>query len=366
MLSFAMTARGGSDRPYLTNLKSNTMNTKDTLHITLNGSTAQRTVMLRRGKAVLVSVTGNGEEALMVSDPLPANLIADHRLKVNDLNRKIEELEAKLAKVNDENERLKGQKAQADELLLLVAKSGYTGSLIAAQDTATAPARTEIEASCFNSQCNVELIKRKLDDYIANPTRPWQERFWCIVWQLFTDLSWWKRESTLQDFVDWVTQSGHALTIDNFKHAKIRLKTRLLQWHSPSGDDDFAVTARALDHLFTGGGGSMPGVVQYETAYVDHTALKTRIRANATDKRHPRTSLYADKGMLRCYVRLQRRTRSHRFAITEARRSALEALGISDDTEPVPGLRYTVHTGKSHRTLRKGRGPAPSKVPRLR
>lgn len=342
------------------------MNTKDTLHITLNGSTAQRTVMLRRGKAVLVAVDDNGSEALTVSDPLPANLIAAHRLKVNDLNRKIKELQEQLKVANDEKSQLLSQKAQADELLELVAKSDYVSQLTATRNAAEAPTLTAIEARCFIKSCNLPLIKSKLDGYLAMPRCRWKESYWCIVWQIFTDLSWWKRESTLQDFVDWVTQSGHALTIDNFKHAKIRLKTRLLQWHSPSGDDDFAVTARALDHLFTGGGGSMPGVVQYETAYVDHTALKTRIRANATDKRHPRTSLYADKGMLRCYGRLQRRTRSHRLAIIEARRSALEALGISDATEPVPGLRYTVHTGKSHRTLRKGRGPAPSKVPRLR
>ncbi len=343
------------------------MNTKDTLHITLNGSTAQRTVMLRRGKAVLVAVDDNGGEALTVSDPLPANLIADHRREVTDLNRKIEELEAKLATANDENERLKGQKAQADELLLLVAKSGYTGSLIAAQDTATAPARTEIEASCFNGQCNVELIKRKLDDYIANPTRPWQERFWCIVWQLFTDLGWWdKKESTLQNFVDWVKQSGHELGIDNFKHAKSYLKIHPLQWNALSGDNDFIVTARALYRLFTGdnGGGSMPAVAQYETGYIDHSTLWERIHKTKSKGHRSRTSLFIDKSIVRKYNKSYRHT--HRLAIIEARRSALEALGISDATEPVPGLRYTVHTGKSHRTLRKGRGPAPSKVPRLR
>lgn len=332
------------------------MSTKDTIRIVLNGGADERIVALRHGKCVLVSATGNGSESLTVSSPQPASLIADHQREVTSLKRQIRELEEQLKAANDEKAQLQSQKARADELLTLVAKSDYVGSLTAMREATAMPTLTELETRCFIKQCNVELIKSKLDGYLAMPRCRWKENYWCIVWQIFTDLSWWKRENTLQDFVDWVTQSGHALAIDNFKHAKIRLKARLLLWYSPSGDDDFAVTAHALRNLFIGGGGgSMPSTTLYENDYVDHTDLRVRIRTAEYERHRSRSSTLIGKGVLHSYGHLKRHAHRYRIAITEARNSALEALGIDDAATSVPGLHHKSQTGKARHTWHRGR-----------
>ena len=243
--------------------ESNTMNTKDTIRIVLNGGADEHTVDLGRGQYVSVSVTG-GKLKYMV-----------HRVGGGEqaAMKRIEQLEQQLAAALE-------QKAKADELLLGIGQSDYVRRLVEEHSAEHSKARTALEARCFAPLCRVWSIRRDLKAFVTSMGSEWKKCDWCIAWKIFDDLRWWTGNQ--KEFASWVAELGYSM--GKFKDAKRSYgEDCLAQWYAQAyGTGHFAVVARGLTAIFVGSPTKPTRPSDYEESYMDHTDLYRAIgRANA-------------------------------------------------------------------------------------
>ncbi|MBR5841612.1 MAG: hypothetical protein IKY64_03220 [Bacteroidaceae bacterium] len=239
------------------------MPTTHTLYIRLEGENEERQIKVGPGQQLLIRVDDTLEvKKLHISEDIfvryQKEKVSNYKL-VTSLVSELEETKKKLKVYQDyfvSVERLKPE---------LICQE------LAPQQT-DADSLTASDRACFNPLCRVALIKRELKDYVS--THKWLQGYWVVVHKIFQDLHWWTGKDT--EFIDWVEKLGYKLTENNFKKVKRETKECLAQWYAPSSTNRYAVVARELYDIFTGGP-RLPKVATFESSHINHADLTIRI-----------------------------------------------------------------------------------------
>lgn len=324
------------------------MNTKDTLHIILNGGADEHVGLLRDGESVVVSVDAKqGRRRLVVSGPLPA----DHVLKVAMLKKENELLNSRLQAALAENDRLKREKSTLADKVVKSGLADLLTSLAEEQRAAATATRTALEVRCFASPCRVWLIKRDLKGFVASMGSKWQKRDWCIVWKIFSELRWWTGKQ--KEFAEWVAELGYDM--GTFKEAKRGYgDARLGQWHAQYyATGHFAQVARGLAELFTGSP-TMPTSSTYEDSHMDHDALYRTMGLSQAGKQGTRAHILIDtpghdKSIRYRHYKSQRSKEN--FDMVAMRRKIFGTFGL---TQSIPvGMSRRPHAAHTPRARRE-------------
>lgn len=257
------------------------MNTKHTIHITLERGGMGQTVTLSKGWQMTVTVDEKGGNPVLHIDKQPETIVLSCRKMLAEKDKTIKEQQAMIEKLTRDNEDKHTILSEfVPPFTNIIEKLDCGSNLRAALERQgylkqSSSSRTELEIRCFAPECRVSRIKEALKGYISGKGPKWNEGYWVIVHKIFCDLLWWTGKDT--DFVEWVEKSGYGLTENNFKKVKGKTKGWLERWYAVSGSDPYVVTAHELYDLFAGGP-TLPEATRYENAFVAHGNLKDRIR----------------------------------------------------------------------------------------